>query len=394
MRITRLSIVNFRSIKALDPELNDTTVLIGPNNAGKTAILDAVRIVLTRRWGQHGTGFTEYDVHLADEHADPKAPPGVSVEIRVEEQQAGEWPEALHQDLDEIVQTDPVTGKTFIILRASCAWNEAAGSFEPSWLFLNAGRAPLVSGSARRMNLERFWQYLPVFYLGALRDVDDEFSSRSQFWGRLLKAMEIPPALEAKIQRVFDLLNKKLLQADPRLARIAETLSCATRVAARDRDGKVDLRLVPLKSALVQIPFSGAFEAGSVEYESELCTRADGMICDKDCGGYRRPANLFSDLNTGSKIVSIEARRTASVVSGRETRPLLYNLVPVFRLSYTGGCATSIRVVGSWVSPSKILRTVPAALPHNSAVSSTAPNCVLIISMSGAWSKAAQIGIS
>ena len=248
MRITRLSIANFRSIKSLDLDLSDTTVLIGPNNAGKTAILDAVRIVLTRRWGQRGTGFTEYDVHLPDEHADPKAPPGVSIEIRVEEQQAGEWPEALQQDLDEIVQTDPATGRTFIILRASCAWSEAAGSFEPSWVFLNAGRAPLVGGSARRMNLERFWQYLPVFYLGALRDVDDEFSPRSQFWGRLLKAMEIPATLETKVQRVLDLLNKKLLQADPRLAKIAETLSGATRVAARDRDGSVDLRLVPLKS--------------------------------------------------------------------------------------------------------------------------------------------------
>lgn len=133
------------------------------------------------------------------------------------------------------------------MLRASCAWNETAGNFEPGWLFLNAGRAPLVGGSARRMNLERFWQYLPVFYLGALRDVEDEFSSRSQFWGRLLKAMEIPAALEGKVQRVLDLLNRKLLGADPRLAQIAQTLSGATRVAARDRDGGVDLRLVPLK---------------------------------------------------------------------------------------------------------------------------------------------------
>lgn len=108
MRITRLTIENFRSIKALELDLNETTVLIGPNNAEKTAILDAIKIVLTRRWGQQGTGFTEYDVHLADEHADPKAPPGVSIEIRVEEQQqAGEWPDALQQDLDEIVQTAP-----------------------------------------------------------------------------------------------------------------------------------------------------------------------------------------------------------------------------------------------------------------------------------------------
>ncbi|MBX5453688.1 MAG: AAA family ATPase [Acidobacteriia bacterium] len=248
MRITRLSISNFRSIKSLDLELNDTTVLIGPNNAGKTAILDAIRFVLTRRWGQRGTGFTEYDVHLADEHADPKASPGVSIEIRVEEQKAGEWPVTLKQDLGEIIQIDPATEKTSIILRASCAWNEATQSFEPSWTFLNAGRDPFVGGSVRRINLERFWQYLPFFYLGALRDVDDEFSPRSQFWGRLLKAMEIPPALEFKVQRVLDLLNKKLAQADPRLAKIAETLSGTTRVAARDRDGRVDLRLVPLKS--------------------------------------------------------------------------------------------------------------------------------------------------
>ena len=112
-----------------------------------------MRIVLTRRWGSAARGFTEYDVHLADEHADPKAPPGVWIEIRVEERQAGEWPKALQQDLDEIVQTDSVTGKTFIILRASCAWNETTGSFEPSWVFLNAGRLPAVR---RGMNLERF----------------------------------------------------------------------------------------------------------------------------------------------------------------------------------------------------------------------------------------------
>ena len=72
MRINRLSIQNFRSIRALDLELSDTTVVIGPNNAGKTAILDAIRIALTRRWGQRGTGFTEYDVHLPTENADPR----------------------------------------------------------------------------------------------------------------------------------------------------------------------------------------------------------------------------------------------------------------------------------------------------------------------------------
>src|ERR1700730_7158536 len=100
MRITRLRIENFRSIRQLNLDLGDTTVFIGPNNAGKTSILDAVRIALTRRWGQRGTGFTEYDVHLASEADDPKASPGVSIELRAEESAPGEWPDALQADLD------------------------------------------------------------------------------------------------------------------------------------------------------------------------------------------------------------------------------------------------------------------------------------------------------
>jgi putative ATP-dependent endonuclease of the OLD family len=49
VRITRLCVQNFRSIKDLTVDLGETTVFIGQNDAGKTAIIDAVYIVLTRR---------------------------------------------------------------------------------------------------------------------------------------------------------------------------------------------------------------------------------------------------------------------------------------------------------------------------------------------------------
>ncbi len=82
MRITRIEIENFRSIRQLVVDLGDTTVFMGPNNAGKTAILDALRIALTRRWGQRGTDSSEYDVHLAGDTADPKTSSGVCIELR------------------------------------------------------------------------------------------------------------------------------------------------------------------------------------------------------------------------------------------------------------------------------------------------------------------------
>lgn len=247
MRLSRVEIRNFRSIRHVVVDLGRTTVLVGPNNAGKTAILDAIRIALTRRWGQRGTGFAEYDIHLSGDSDDPKASPGVSIEIHMQESDPEEWPDGIAEDLDQIVQLDPNTGQRSIVLRTRWAWNDETGAFEPTWEFLNAAREPLTGRGARRVNLERFWRYLPVFYLDALRDVGDEFSPRSQFWGRLLKAMEIPAGLEARALRVLDLLNRRLLKADPRLREIAETLSGATRIAARDREGGLDLRMVPLR---------------------------------------------------------------------------------------------------------------------------------------------------
>ena len=248
MHITRVEIKNFRSIRHLVVDLGETTVFVGPNNAGKTAILDALRIALTRRWGQRGTGFSEYDIHLENDSADPKTSSGVSIELRSEESESREWPDPIVEDLGDIVQFDLDTELRSVTLRVRCAWNGDTGTFEPSWEFLDASREPLAGRSARRTNLEPFWRYLPIFYLDALRDAGDEFSTRSsQFWRRLLKALEVPAGLESRALRVLDLLNQRLLQADPRLGEIAETISGATRIAARDREGALDLRMVPLK---------------------------------------------------------------------------------------------------------------------------------------------------
>ncbi len=247
MHVSRIEIRNFRSIRHLAVDLGDTTVFVGPNNAGKTAILDALRLALTRRWGQRGTGFTEYDIHLASDDDDPRSSPGLSIEVHAQESESDEWPDGISEDLNQIVQMDVHTGLRSIALRTRWAWNDQNGAFESTWEFLNAARDPLTGRGARRVNLERFWRYLPVFYLSALRDVGDEFSPRSQFWGRLLKALEIPAGLESKALRVLDLLNSRLLKADPRLNQIAGTLAGATRIATRDREAGLRLRMVPLK---------------------------------------------------------------------------------------------------------------------------------------------------
>lgn len=248
MFIKRIRICNFRSIKEIEVELSPTTVFIGPNNAGKTAILEAIRIALTRRWGQRGTGFTEYDVHLCDARPDPKVGDPVQIDIELQEGAAGEWPEDLQAELTDIVQVDVVTGLSSIILRVSCAWDAVEESYIPKWEFLNVDRSPLVGRGARAVNMQEFFQFLPVFYLEALRDAGDEFAVRGQFWGKLLRTVQIPDPLEQKAKRVFDLLNRKLLAADPLLGDLAAGLSNISSVAAADLPGQAELRVLPLNT--------------------------------------------------------------------------------------------------------------------------------------------------
>jgi putative ATP-dependent endonuclease of OLD family len=162
VEITRVLIKNFRSVKDADIVLSPTTVFIGPNNIGKTAILDAIRIALSRRWGRQGTGFIEHDVHLPPGITDPKAAPPINIELHFEEHQVGEWPQELQTALDDIVQLNPVTGRSTIILSVICPLNAVTGIPDPQWQFLNLQRQPLTGKGARSANFQEFFQYVPI----------------------------------------------------------------------------------------------------------------------------------------------------------------------------------------------------------------------------------------
>jgi putative ATP-dependent endonuclease of OLD family len=65
MRIKRLSVKNFRSIEDLDFEVPQICALIGPNNAGKSNILEALRKVLGTSWISV-TSFSPDDIFMRD----------------------------------------------------------------------------------------------------------------------------------------------------------------------------------------------------------------------------------------------------------------------------------------------------------------------------------------
>lgn len=245
MRITRLRIQNFRSIRDLTVDLGETTVFIGQNNAGKTAIIDAARIVLTRRWGQRGTGFTENDVHRRDADCDPRTQPPVTITLTMEEGAANEWDADMVAALDDIIAIHADGVRNVLTLRVTCAWDADREVFDPAWQFLDAAGEPLPE-RRRSINLTGFFGYMPLFWLGALRDAANEFTPRSGHWGRLLRSVRIPPELEAEALKTLADLDAKIIAADPRLSDIATMIGEATRVAVGEGPGSARLNTLPL----------------------------------------------------------------------------------------------------------------------------------------------------
>jgi putative ATP-dependent endonuclease of the OLD family len=63
MKLKRIKVENFRSVQTLDIELPQVCAIVGPNNAGKSNILEAIRRVLAGDWGPRASNFSDDDVY-------------------------------------------------------------------------------------------------------------------------------------------------------------------------------------------------------------------------------------------------------------------------------------------------------------------------------------------
>jgi len=129
MKLRQLEIKNFRGITNLDLKLEDITVLIGENNTGKTAILDALKFALRSVRARRGSSFDAYDFHLPNANAEPTSAPAISIRLTFREDEPGEWGDRQVGKLNraKILQID-ANGCATVILRPKSLFR--IGSFK------------------------------------------------------------------------------------------------------------------------------------------------------------------------------------------------------------------------------------------------------------------------
>ena len=247
MKLRDIIVKNFRCLVDVAIPVTDTTVLVGENNSGKTALLEALRIAFTRSAAGRGTPFNEYDYHMVKAGDSPQTSDGIVIELWFREDSPDEWPESLVQALTDIIQTDPVMDLDSIGLRLSSKYDETAKEIVTKWEFLTLDGQPLGGRGAIPGNLAKFLTYIRYFYLSSLRDSEDEFSPRSQFWGRILRDLKISEEQRNTLSEELAKLNEALLKGDPRLEQVIATLDKVQEIMELGAGQRTSIQALPLK---------------------------------------------------------------------------------------------------------------------------------------------------
>lgn len=234
MKLRHLKIENFRGITNLELELGDTTVLIGENNTGKTAILDAMRYALRGVRSRRGCAFSAYDFHLSDASADPTDALPISIQLTFREDQPGEWSNELVGRLSRAkVTQDDGSGCISVVLKVGAHFNPITQDYAHDWEFRNlSGKAiPNVPDSV----LSTFQNEVPYYYLAALRDATRHFDAKGVFWRPFLKESELTPEARTEIESKLAEVNDLIISSHGSFTRVVERLREVQQVISMSR---------------------------------------------------------------------------------------------------------------------------------------------------------------
>ena len=226
-------------------DLDDVCVLIGENNAGKSSVLDAIRLCLTRSLTRKGKLFEEYDYHLADEATEPSKASPIEIILRFSERKEDEWSDEISQQIFDTEQVNK-DGLRSITLRVKSSFDAATGDFSTEYDFLDLAGNPLIKAKNPR-NIINLQQLAPVFYLASLRNAVQEFQPRSAFWGPFVRSVEINEKDQFEIEAALLKLNKKVLEKHSAFGIVKDCLSETAKLLPLGETDPVSIEALPSK---------------------------------------------------------------------------------------------------------------------------------------------------
>jgi len=225
MRITRIHIENFRCLRDFilypRPGVN---VLIGENNSGKTAFIDAIDKVL----GRGTPSFDLEDFFVSESITDPKDLPTIRIDLEIRPVPSKDFSTTFATDFVDEIDFDE-NDQPFLIYRTETLFDSREGRVRINYFVIKSDGTSRPLAGRKRFILRG---YIPFYRADAFRDTLREIRNRRGYWGRLVDSILLAPKTADALRKAVEDINYQILRTTPRLGDIRDRFKDIGRVIA------------------------------------------------------------------------------------------------------------------------------------------------------------------
>lgn len=242
VRVTEVRVSNFRSLINVAVELDELTVLVGANNAGKTSFLDAMYAAI----GAGRKTLGQDDVHIGPTEAVAPQDRVVTIDVRVRpfandgkllptfpkgSYWTSLWGTGISQDIDF---------NDFMAIRTTLSWSETKGDYALERKFLTEWKSEddwlSATTSAEGVSIEQL-EHIALHYIDAKRDLEDDLRRQGSFWRRLTDNLGLDDTHIEVFEKALSDLNDGIVSQSAVLQHLKTNLSDISSVVSADSAG-------------------------------------------------------------------------------------------------------------------------------------------------------------
>jgi len=240
IRIVEVRVRNFRSLKQVDVNLDQITILIGENNSGKTSFLEAFHAAI----GLGRRNILVEDIYLAPEEYKVPQERAVTIDILIHPVDAqgniiDTFPDSFWLALwgNGISQNDQ--DNEFVAIRTQTKWDDVRREYITERKFLKdwqldpskweESQVKDIAGSVLFNHIEP----LALYLIDAKRDIQEEMYNKNSFWNRLVSDLGLTDDKVERFENTLGELNQEITNSSEVLQHVQthlnelyQTISC------------------------------------------------------------------------------------------------------------------------------------------------------------------------
>jgi putative ATP-dependent endonuclease of OLD family len=223
IRLQTVRIKGFRGFRNIEVDFENTTVLVGTNNAGKTTLLKALQLSLT-----NSHFISNDDFFYCDEHIDD----AIIVDVLfVPLDEDGNVTNEFNEVWNDVFKAERIgisaDGKQIMAFRTIIKENNK--SFRKQQFYIDQWEEFLKEeinwyDNEYDKELSFYFDEIPFFYLEANRDILEDIKSKSSYLGRILSSLEFSLENKRKIEALISELNSTTIGSSDILTELETTL--------------------------------------------------------------------------------------------------------------------------------------------------------------------------